>query len=116
MASSGARGSASVYVKTVNQSLLATVLHVTYAGAEGGNPVLNPIFLVTSLVLILITFWPAVRLPQRHSDWTYVSVLLLGLRDAREDRAGGEPPAIAQMKAREQERGEQRCECRSTRP
>ena len=67
-----------VYVEWVNQSLLATLLRLTHAPISGGSLGMNPLFLGSALVLLVVTAGLVYRL-HPASVWSLPLWLLLGL-------------------------------------
>ena len=68
-----------LYTEMVNQSLLATVTRLTFDwDFLGSSPLLNPLYLGSSLVLFLITAWVSIKSMDKD-EWILLSILLLGL-------------------------------------
>lgn len=63
-----------VYTEGVNQSLLATILHLSLCGTIKESPSFNPLYLGMSWLLTLITMWVVIR---NNDEWLILSTLFL---------------------------------------
>jgi hypothetical protein len=68
-----------LYVESVNQSLLATVLRATGDSFSGASPITQPVFVVLALVLAVITSVLIYRLPANADDWALAFTIPLAL-------------------------------------
>jgi hypothetical protein len=68
-----------VYTEGSNQSLLAVILRYTHYDFSHISPLTQPIFVVSSLLLTIITGWLVYQLDKNHEDWALVLTLLLTL-------------------------------------
>lgn len=68
-----------VYVESVNQSLLATVLRLTQYDFSQRSPLTQPLFVGLALGLTGVTGWLIYRLDQRDTEWSLAMTLLLSL-------------------------------------
>jgi hypothetical protein len=66
-----------VYMEWVNQSLLATILRSSHS-AISRSPAMNPIFIISALILFLLSAW-LVHRSDPGSPWSLALWLLLGL-------------------------------------
>lgn len=69
----------SVYVESVNQSLLATVLRLTHYDFSQTSPLTQPLFIALAIGLIGITVWLIHRLAHHGGDWALAMTLLTSL-------------------------------------
>lgn len=65
------------YDDPINASLLGAVLHLT--GGNASSPLLQPVFVLLSLLLTAVTGWLVFRLDADHADWALSLTLVLAL-------------------------------------
>jgi hypothetical protein len=70
---------ACVYSERVNQSLLATILRLTPNLVIKGSPLLNPLYVGISLILIFTTVLVIIKNRSNDDDWVFLSILFLAL-------------------------------------
>jgi len=66
------------YVEIVNQSLLAVILRSNQNQIINGSPLMNPLYLSISALLLFITSWVALK-KNRDQDWVILSIVFLAL-------------------------------------
>ncbi len=66
------------YTEEINQSLLSTILRLDPTQIPMKSPLLNPLYLGTSLLLTLITVWVTAA-NKDGNDWVLLSILFLAL-------------------------------------
>jgi len=68
-----------LYIEDMNQSLLATILRLSHYDPSGGSPYANPVFLVTSTLLVVVSCWMTMRLKEEDAPWGLSLILVLSL-------------------------------------
>jgi len=68
-----------LYTEIVNQSLLATILRLSQDQIINGSPILNPVYLGISFVLLITTTFVAVVNRNNNDHWVILSILFLSL-------------------------------------
>jgi hypothetical protein len=68
-----------VYSEQVNQSLLAFILRTQGGPPTTGSPIMQPVFLVLSALMSLLSAWLIWRLPRTQGAWAIAIALSLGL-------------------------------------
>jgi len=67
------------YSEWINQSLLATIIRLTNFDFVGSSPVFHPIFLITSGIISLSSFYFALKLKKKDSNLAFALIVITTL-------------------------------------
>jgi len=68
-----------VYTELINQSFLSTILRLTHFDFSARSPMMQPIFLIGTLILVGISAWSIYRMPPYARSWAIGLLIPLAL-------------------------------------